>query len=220
MHRRQGNGSVKLGSAEAEALPPGRRTSPSPAVGEELSHGQDPRRDGGVVGDLLAQATQRTIGSSRRSPRVIYQGGSGPGRANQGACDAQHRTACRCEARCNVRTSLGGGHLASLGPQAASAPWASDEIASQCLATNFVAWSLTGAKSPPTRVRHRARSGSPLQLAGDPRYRLMLPAKRTNAQSAFAVLQADNLNTAAIRSGPSCSSWIDFRQADVSQRFR
>ena len=126
MHRRQGNGSVKLGSAEAEALPPGRRTSPSPAVGEELSHGQDPRRDGGVVGDLLAQATQRTIGSSRRSPRVIYQGGSGHGRANQGACDAQHRTACRCEychyqlfkslARCNVRTSLGGGHLASLGP--------------------------------------------------------------------------------------------------------
>ena len=95
-----------------------------------------------------------------------------------------------------------------LAPQAASAPWASDEIASQCLATNFVAWSLTSAKSPPTRVRHRARSGSPLQLAGDPRYRLILPAKRTNAQSAFAVLQADNLNTAAIRSGPSCSSWI------------
>ena len=91
-----------------------------------------------------------------------------------------------------------------LAPQAASAPWASDEIASQCLATNFVAWSLTIAKSPPTRVRHRARSGSPLQLAGDPRYRLILPAKRTNAQSAFAVLQADNLNTAAIRSGPSC----------------
>ena len=28
MHRRQGNGSVKLGSAEAEALPPGHRTSP------------------------------------------------------------------------------------------------------------------------------------------------------------------------------------------------
>ena len=95
-----------------------------------------------------------------------------------------------------------------LAPQAASAPWASDEIASQCLATNFVAWSLTSAKSPPTRVRHRARSGSPLRLAGDPRCRLMLPAKRTNAQSAFAVLQADNLNTAAIRSGPSCSSWI------------
>ena len=32
MHRRQGNGSVKLGSAEAEALPPGRRTSPSSAA--------------------------------------------------------------------------------------------------------------------------------------------------------------------------------------------
>ena len=35
--------------------------------------------------------------SARRSPRVIYQGGSGHGRANQGACDAQHGTACRCE---------------------------------------------------------------------------------------------------------------------------
>ena len=32
MHRRQGNGSVKLGSAEAEAIPPGRRTSPRPAA--------------------------------------------------------------------------------------------------------------------------------------------------------------------------------------------
>ena len=78
--------------------PPARASNvPDAAVGEELSHGQDPRRDGGVVGDLLGQATQRTIRSSRRSPRVIYQGGSGHGRANQGAFDAQHRTACRCE---------------------------------------------------------------------------------------------------------------------------
>ena len=65
----------------------------------------------------------------------------------------------------------------SVAPQAASAPWASDEIASQCLATNFVAWSLTSAKSPPTRVRHRPSSGSLLQLPGDPRYRLTLPTE-------------------------------------------
>src|SRR6478609_5595268 len=62
--------------------------------------GQEPRRDGGVAGDLLAQAAQRPIGSSRRGPHVIYQGGSRHGRANQGACDAQHRTACRCEYCC------------------------------------------------------------------------------------------------------------------------
>ena len=43
-----------------------------------------------LTGDLLAQAVQRTRSSSRRSPRIIYQGGSRHGRANQGACDAQH----------------------------------------------------------------------------------------------------------------------------------
>jgi hypothetical protein len=91
---------------------------------------------------------------------------------------------------------------------AAAAPWASSWITGQCLATNFAAWSLINAKSLPERARQIVASGSADHKRGDDLYFETLPAKRMKAQSALAVLQADNRNTVAIRSGPSCSSRI------------
>jgi hypothetical protein len=85
---------------------------------------------------------------------------------------------------------------------------ASAWISSQCFATNFVAWSLTSSKSPPTRPRAIVASGSGDQISRCARYFEKLPQRMTKAQSILAVLQADNRNTLAIRSGPSCSSRI------------
>jgi len=92
--------------------------------------------------------------------------------------------------------------------QAASAPAASVSTSRQCFATNSAAWSLISAKSPPTRVRAIVASGFADHNCGVDLYFETLPARRMKAQSVLAVLQADNRNTVAIRSGPSCSSMI------------
>ena len=81
-------------------------------------------------------------------------------------------------------------------------------MCSQCLAINFAASLETRSKSLPTSERHSEPSGWADQPPGAARYFEIEPESRTKAQSAFAVLQADNRNTVAIRSGPSCSSMI------------
>jgi hypothetical protein len=85
---------------------------------------------------------------------------------------------------------------------------ASASISRQCFATNFAAWSLISAKSPPTRVRAIVASRSGHHASGWPQFCATPPRRMTKAQSGLAVLQADNRNTAAIRSEPSCSSMI------------
>src|SRR6516164_8668073 len=96
----------------------------------------------------------------------------------------------------------------SLLHQAASALPASASMCSQCLAINFAASLETRSKSLPTSERHSESSGWADQPPGAARYFEIEPESRMKAQSAFAVLQADNRNTVAIRSGPSCSSMI------------
>lgn len=96
-----------------------------------------------------------------------------------------------------------------MAPQAAAAsPPTSSTMRSPFSRTNFAASSETRGKSSPTNARQIAASGSADQAEGADRYFATLPAKRTKAQSAFAVLQADNLKTDAMRWGPSCSSRI------------
>ena len=92
--------------------------------------------------------------------------------------------------------------------QAASALPASASMCSQCLAINFAASLETRSKSLPTSERHSESSGWADQSPEAARYFEIEPESRMKAQSAFAVLQADNRNTVAIRSGPSCSSMI------------
>ena len=81
-------------------------------------------------------------------------------------------------------------------------------MCSQCLAINFAASLETRSKSLPTSERHSESSGWADQPTGAVRYFEIEPESRMKAQSAFDVLQADNRNTVAIRSGPSCSSMI------------
>src|SRR6476646_5352724 len=92
--------------------------------------------------------------------------------------------------------------------QAASALRTSASMCSQCLAINFAASLETRSKSLPTSERHSELSGWADQPPGAARYFESEPESRMKAQSAFAVLQADNRNAVAIRSGPSCSSMI------------
>ena len=92
-------------------------------------------------------------------------------------------------------------------PHQAALP-ASASMCSQCLAINFAASLETRSKSLPTSERHSESSGWADQPTGAVRYFEIEPESRMKAQSAFAVLQADNRNTVAIRSGPSCSSMI------------
>jgi hypothetical protein len=98
--------------------------------------------------------------------------------------------------------------LVFMSAHAAAAPPASSSISDHHLATNFAAWSLTSAKSLPAKARQIVASGSADHKCGADLYFETLPAKRRKAQSALAVLQADNRNTVAMRSGPSCSSMI------------
>ena len=100
------------------------------------------------------------------------------------------------------------GHWVSVPHQAASALPASASMCSQCLAINFAASLETRSKSLPTSERNSELLGWADQPPGAARYFEIEPESRTKAQSAFAVLQADNRNTVAIRSGPSCSSMI------------
>ena len=81
-------------------------------------------------------------------------------------------------------------------------------MCSQCLAINFAASLETRSKSLPTSERHSESSGWADQSPEAARYFEIEPESRMKAQSAFAVLQADNRNTVAICSGPSCSSMI------------
>src|SRR6476661_957378 len=91
---------------------------------------------------------------------------------------------------------------------AAAAPAARCTISRQCSRTSRVAALETRSKSLPTSERHNALSGWADQPPGAARYFEIEPESRMKAQSTFAVLQADNRNTVAIRSGPSCSSMI------------
>src|SRR6516162_3432546 len=100
------------------------------------------------------------------------------------------------------------GHWVSVAHQAASALPASASMCSQCLAINFAASLETRSQSLPTSERHSEPSGWADQTPGAARYFEIEPESRMKAQSAFAVLQADNRNSVAIRSGPSCSSMI------------
>ena len=100
--------------------------------------------------------------------------------------------------------------------QAASALPASASMCSQCLAINFAASLETRSKSLPTSERHSELSGWADQPLGAARYFEIEPESRMKAQSAFAVLQADNRNTVAIRSGPSCSSMIVSAKGRIS----
>src|SRR5262245_48084889 len=101
-----------------------------------------------------------------------------------------------------------GQSLGSVTHQAASALPMSASMCSQCLAINFAASLETRSKSLPTSERHSELSGWADQPPGAARYFEIEPESRMKAQSAFAVLQADNRNTVAIRSGPSCSSMM------------
>ena len=114
----------------------------------------------------------------------------------------------RAKPICEVLFRLPGQSLGSVTHQAASALPMSASMCSQCLAINFAASSETRSKSLPTSERHSELSGWADQPPGAARYFEIEPESRMKAQSAFAVLQADNRNTVAIRSGPSCSSMI------------
>src|SRR6476646_742480 len=91
---------------------------------------------------------------------------------------------------------------------AAAAPAARCTISRQCSRTSRVAALETRSKSLPTSERHSELSGWADQPPGAARYFEIEPESRMKAQSAFAVLQADNRHAVAIRSGPSCSSMI------------